>query len=352
MLLKILSFFTCVAALTGCSSGAPEIRTVCLRDDIGNYIIKWETYPAIEGSLKMYVSDNPETFNKSNPAVYANIGDGVATYVTNDNIKRKYFLLSFNDKYYQIVGGRAIVTDSIQNIRDIGGYLTTHSQRMTKWGKLYRSGELSSVSEWDSIRLANLDIKTIIDLRTASEGAYSPLRYTKANVIHIPIATGNMDDIPERIDEGHMRKGDGILYMQDMYLQFITSNSKQFAQVLDHLQNQDNYPVIINCSLGKDRTGFLSAMLLSALGVPEETILKDYMSSNDYIDKSHYAYMARGLDTDAQETITVLLSANESLMELVFQKIDKEYGSIDKYLSKGLQLTEKKRDRLKDILLY
>lgn len=352
MLLKILSLFASVAVLAGCTSNTPEIRAICLRDDIGNYLIKWETYPVIEGTLKMYVSDSPEAFDTSTPAVYANIGDGVTTYVTNDNIKRKYFLLSFNDKYYETVGGRSIVMDSIQNLRDLGGYFTSHNNQMTKWGKIYRSGQLSSMNEWDSIRMENLGIKTILDLRTNNEGAYSPIRYHKANIIHIPIATGNMVDIPERIREGHMRKGDGILYMQDMYLQFLAENNKQFAEVLNQLLNKDNYPILISCSLGKDRVGFLSAMLLASLDVPEETIMKDYVVSNDYINKKEYADMARSLDSDAQETITVLLSANESLMDLVFQQINKEYGSVDKYLSKGLQLTEKKRNQLKDILLY
>ena len=44
--------------------------------------------------------------------------------------------------------------------------------------------------------------------------------------------------------------------------------------------------------------------------------------------------MARKLNTDAQETITVLLGANETWLDLAFHKIKKEYGSTDKYLSK------------------
>ena len=85
MLVKIFSLFACVTLITGCSSNSPEIRTLCLRDDIGNYILKWETEPQMEGILKMYVSDDPESFNRSLPAGYANIKDGVTTYITNDN---------------------------------------------------------------------------------------------------------------------------------------------------------------------------------------------------------------------------------------------------------------------------
>ena len=51
----------------------------------------------------MTVSDNPDLFTNESPIIYANIKDGVATYITNDNISRKYFRLSFNDKYARII---------------------------------------------------------------------------------------------------------------------------------------------------------------------------------------------------------------------------------------------------------
>lgn len=63
--------------------------------------------------------------------------------------------------------------DSVQNFRDLGGYTSTNGKTV-KWGKVFRSGELSSLSEWDSIRLDNLGIKTIIDLRTNQETLTAP----------------------------------------------------------------------------------------------------------------------------------------------------------------------------------
>ena len=129
--------FTSVTLLTGCSSGrAPEIRAICLRDDIGNYIIKWETDPHTDGTMKLYVSDTPNSFDMSQPCSYASINDGRVTYITNDNITRKYFLLSFNDKYFRTVGARSVQMDSVQNLRDIGGYFSEHGDRVTSWGKI------------------------------------------------------------------------------------------------------------------------------------------------------------------------------------------------------------------------
>ena len=350
---QILFLLLNVILFAGCNStNAPEIRSLCLRDDIGNYIIKWETDPLINGVVKMYVSDNSEQFNTSVPAISANINNGVATYITHDNLARKYFLLSFNDKYFHTVGSRSVKMDSVQNVRDMGGYFNNHKTKMTRWGKIFRSGELRALSNRDSFRIDNIGIKTIVDLRGEDERSVSPEKYGKAKVISIPIPQHNLDVVKERITEGTMRKGDAVLYMQDTYLQYIDQDREQFGRALKVFLDKDNYPILINCSMGKDRTGFLSAMLMSAVGIPEETIIRDYLTSNDFIDISRLANLARGLSSDSQEAITVLVTANESLMDLVYRQIRKEYGSTDKFLSKGLHLTEKERDTLKDIILY
>ena len=351
MLSKVIFLCTGLLLLIGCNSRSPEIRAVCLRDDIGNYVIKWETEPIIEGTVKMYVSDSPDTFTYDAPAIYANIKEGIATYITHDNTTRKYFEMVFNIKCSRIVGARSVVMDSIQNLRDMGGY-NIRNKKTTRWGKLFRSGQLSSLSEWDSIRLDNLGIKTIIDLRTDAEIAAKPVKYTNAKIVHIPITNAQLPELPARIMSGTIRKGDAILYMQDLYLQLITENTQQFVKALEELQNPDNYPILFNCTLGKDRSGFLAAILLAALGASEDTIIKDYMASNEYINLNQLAYLARNLSTDAQEAITVVVSTNESFINLAIQKIRKDYGSVDKYLTKELQLDEKRRNRLKDILLY
>jgi protein-tyrosine phosphatase len=149
-----------------------------------------------------------------------------------------------------------------------------------------------------------------------------------------------------------MRKGDAILFLQDMYLQFIKGNSPMFASAMNELLDKENYPVLITCSLGKDRAGFLSALILGSLGVPEETILKDYTTSNDCIEINKIAKLANGLNADAQETFTVIINADETYLDIAIKKILKDYGSMDKYLDKEIGMNEKKRAKLKEIMLY
>lgn len=338
--------------LSACSSYTPDISIVCMRDDIGNYILKWETNPQIEGTLKIYASDDPSRFNKSTPVAYANISDGITTYITDNNITRKYFLLSFNDKYYRTIGSRSVLMDSVQNLRDLGGYKVRQNEKRTRWGKVFRSGKVSSLGDRDTLRLDILNIKTIIDLRTNEEVAVSPVRYKKANVIHIPVALGNLEEVNERIREKRIRKGDGVLFMQDLYLQFATANSEQFGKALDVFLDENNYPILFNCTLGKDRVGFMAAILLLSLGVPEDVVMRDYMETNNFIDLAPYQTHVREMDSNAQETLTVVLTANESFLNLALRRIEKEYGSFSKYLSKELNIHEKQQDRLKEILLF
>jgi protein-tyrosine phosphatase len=340
------------ASLSACSLHTPEIQTLCLRDDIGNYIIKWETNPPLEGSMRLYVSDTPGQFSKSDPVGYANISEGVTKYVTNDNITRKYFLLSFNDKYLEMVAARFVSMDSILNFRDIGGYATHGNKKKIRWGKVFRSGKIGTLSARDSIKLNKLGIKTIIDLRPEEEQAASPVGYTNAGIIHIPVSNGKWDGILARIDEGRARKGDGIVFMQDLYIQYVEEEKEQFAKALAVFEEKDNYPVVVSGSLGKDRVGFLMALLLAALDIPEEAILNDYLATNDFLGLNRFNAKVQELDPDAQQALTVVLSANPAFLNPAFQKIKKEYGSAKEYLANELHFSERQQNKLKEILLF
>ncbi|MDR1344011.1 MAG: tyrosine-protein phosphatase [Tannerellaceae bacterium] len=335
--------------MAGCASQAPEIYSLCQRDGIGNYVIKWETTPQMNGQMELLVSDSPDMFHAI-PAGHADIRDGVMTYVTNDNISRKYFRLSFDNTYEQMVASRLLLMDSVQNFRDMGGYISARGKSI-RWGKVFRSGAISRISDKDRSRLDRLKIKTIIDLRSKQEVRDMPVDYPKAEVINIPIIS-DANNIFSLIMEGKVRKGDGLLFMQDLYLQYITANEPAFAEALNLFLDEDNYPILFNCSMGKDRSGILAALLLAALDMPEEIIFSDYMATNDCLDIRRYANFVKGMDADAQEALTVVLSADETFLDVVFRKIKKEYGSVPQYLSKGMQLTDKRREKLKDILLF
>ncbi len=354
MLVRFKLFVICVTGfvlLSGCSSKEPDIQVLCNWTKIGNYIIKWETNPPMDGALKVYVSDNPELFDKNSLACTADLKRGVTRFISNDNITRKYFLLSFNDKYFRTVSARWLTLDYVHNLRDLGGYFTADRKHMVRWGRVFRSGQLSDINELDSFRIANLKVKTIIDLRSAEDFRNHPSKYTNANIINIPILKNDFDELQKKVQEGRMRRGDAMLYLQDLYLQFIFKYSGQFGKALKLFADKENYPILFNCYLGKDQSGFLAAMLLEILGMPEETIIRDYADSWGCIRKDLLMYLAKDLGYDGQETITTLLSSNEALMSFTLQQIKKKYGSIDNYVSKELKISDSERDAIRNAIL-
>ena len=346
----IIGIASLLFILTGCSSYSCDVHTLCMRDEIGNYIIKWETNPQIAGTVKIYVSDTPGKFDMSHPAIYAHIEDGVTRYVTQDNLSRRYFRLTFNDHCMTDVAARYSFMDHIQNFRDFGGYTTQKGKQM-KWGMIYRSGRIGKLSDRDSLRMLSTGIKTLLDLRTEEEVAQAPIYFPGIQIIHLPIPRGNQEEILTRLRENTIRKGDGLLYMEDTYIRFVSKYTADFARVFPFLLDEKNYPILIHGDLGKDRTGFLASLLLTIVGVPHETVQTDYLDSNRYIDPSFMFGTVSSLSTDAQETMTVLLSVNESFLDAAYREIEKQYGSFENYVDEGLGLSAKKQEKLKDILL-
>ncbi|HEY2331336.1 MAG TPA: tyrosine-protein phosphatase, partial [Acidimicrobiales bacterium] len=61
----------------------------------------------------------------------------------------------------------------------------------------------------------------------------------------------------------------------EMYLLFADEGALSLARALTVLAEGD-HPAVFHCAAGKDRTGVLAALLLLALGVPEDVVVDDY----------------------------------------------------------------------------
>jgi protein-tyrosine phosphatase len=94
---------------------------------------------------------------------------------------------------------------------------------------------------------------------------------------------------------------------------------------------------LYHCTAGKDRTGWASAVLLTILGVPRETVMADYLASNAYLAGSSRERVLTGAGVDASK---LMLSVNASWLEAAFAEVDEKYGSFDAYVRQGLGLTD------------
>ena len=148
--------------------------------------------------------------------------------------------------------------------------------------------------------------------------------------------------------------GDVDRYMQDWYRNFVTDeySLKQYARFLDVLLHVKNGAVVFHSATGEDRTGVGTALLLFALGVPKETIRRDYMRSNPCLE-DELKYMCRLYRADRPENsrkladLKAFYQVKESYINTVFDVIEKENGGIERFLRKKLYLTPKASEELK-----
>lgn len=347
----LVGYFAAVFLLPSCSGNSPDISVVCVENNVGNHIIKWETIPAIEGKVKIYASTDPDRIPEKKLVATANISDQLITIVTTDPSERFYYKLVFNNRYKKTVASHNINIPGIQNFRDIGG-LSTPKKKTTKWGQLYRSGQIESLSYSSHKELKNIGIKTIIDLRSESEiREGSQLVDESFNIINIPISTIKTKDIIKDLRNGKIKNDSIYRLMIRVNQDFVTYFRKEYRKVFDVLLEEDNYPVVISCTTGKGRTAVASALVLSALGVTDDLIMADYRLSDEFFDIPSASGYAYNLPFSSQEAITTLFSAREGFLDAARRQIEKNYGDIHNYLHRGIGLTDDEIKHLKNILL-
>ena len=348
---NLLSWLTILLVLPSCSGTPPTISVVCEENNVGNCVIKWETAPLLKGQVRVYASTSPELIPENSPIAMSNISSGKMTIVTDDPSRRYYYLMVFNNKYRVKVATRNINIPGIQNFRDLGGYRSSTTGKNVRWGMLYRSAQIDSLGCAARRELRNMGIRTIIDLRTPEELNNYPQIQKGFNVVHIPIATGNMEKVLQGIQEGKI-KGDTInRIVERMNRELVINYRDEYKKLFELLLDRSNYPAIIHCSSGKGRTGIASALVLATLGVNEDIIMQDYRLSNDYFNipkASKYAYK---LPVNSQEAITTVYTAKEDFLNAAKEEIERTYSDIPTYLRKGLGLTAENIEKLQNIML-
>jgi len=335
-----------------CSQEKSDIRVVCETEPVGNYLIKWETFPPLTGTVKIYESSVPDSFNLYSPLAETDISKGFKE-IAYQTGKRNYFKLVFNKKYSVITSERVIPMKGLFNFRDLGGYYNTKGKQ-TRWGKIYRSSSLSKATLSDAKTLNDLGIQTAIDFRTDKDRLDAPSKYLPPQNFSYPLRGNPPIFYVDRILSKKMKAGDVKVYAQDMFSFLLENNSEYFMKMFDLLLDENNYPVLIHCNMGTDRSAVAVVLILAALDIDMDQIINDYMLSNKQIDYNllipkDNVFME---DPEIQETFTALYRVHKRAITYSFDKIVKEYGSMDNYFNTALKLTAKKREKLKEIMLY
>jgi protein-tyrosine phosphatase len=235
---------------------------------------------------------------------------------------------------------RLVALEQGSNFRDIGGYATKDG-RHVRWGVIYRSGATPLLTANDIARIKALGLSNLVDLRSDEERSLAP---TKLDGIPYTAVGYSMQQ---------MMSGGGF-NIEGLYRKFPTFLAPQLKIIFRDLETPQSR-IAYNCSAGQDRTGFVTAIILAALGVPRETIYSDYLLSTQYRHPEYElptidpqaaasnpiaAYFAKYQKDPHYLTPAPLYGADKKpYLAASFDEIDKRWGSVDNYLRDEVGLT-------------
>jgi protein-tyrosine phosphatase len=354
------------ATAAGPSAPAKITAAAAERAQDGTYALSWTVRRP--GPAFVYASTDPRDPSRSGRLV-ARTTAASTTVGGLDPARRWYFEVAPKRSEHArgvIAGTRHIAFQGTANTRDLGGY-TTSDGRAVRWGAIYRSDALASLTDADMATLASLNLRTAVDFRGPEEiakagpnrlapgtrGLDIPLLDEGGNALAAALTaalhSGDSATLEEMLGDGK-----AVQINVDSYRRMATSKDAQagFAAVLRRLAGGADTPLLYNCTAGKDRTGLMSAVILTVLGVPRDTVIKDFLLSNDYLAASHqqtYDYLAsKGIDT---ALIRPLMEQRAQYLESFFDGVDAKYGTFHRYVRDGLGLDAKTVAALKRALL-
>lgn len=245
-------------------------------------------------------------------------------------------------------GGASLGLEKAPNGRDLGGYLTRDGRTVVA-GQLLRTEALSRLTAQDLAVLAGLGVRTVVDFRGEAEvGMSGPdLLPSGCTNLHLPVFAADHDiyvtlgALFTGGDESEQRRvlGDGGAerIMEDMYRWFVSDPAARapYAQTLKRVADAGERPVLFHCTAGKDRTGWMGAIILTALGVPEETVFADYLLTNER--QASLLDLFTGPDSVIDpELVRPLLDVRESYLRAAFDQVSQDFGTFRAFVEDGL----------------
>ncbi len=248
--------------------------------------------------------------------------------------------------------------DGIENFRDFGGAASTLGGRV-RTSRLYRAGHLGAATPADLAALEQLRIATIVDLRRPTERAQQPSRWTTFAGRVIVSDAGDRAEGPhvEFLHTGDLSDAGVEAYLSGYYRRapFEPRHLALFADAFAALDESDG-AMLIHCAAGKDRTGLLAALVLSALGVARADMLADFMQTNaTMMTPERRRRVGASLQpiigqAPSEAILLGFMGVTAAHLDIAFAAIDSEAGSLDAYLA-TLGVDAARRQRLRARLL-
>jgi protein-tyrosine phosphatase len=231
-------------------------------------------------------------------------------------------------------------------------------------GVLFRSTALDRLDADDTAALTDLSIRCVVDFRTATERTNQPDRTPPgARELVEDVLADSQIAAPAQMQAffrepsqavAFLTSGRGDDAMRSAYREFITLPSARagLGAFYRLLLDDADLPVLYHCTTGKDRTGWATAALLTLLGVSEDDVYREYLLTNEQLlpalEPLFQRFAAHGAP---RELLIPVLGVDRSYLDTSFAELRAEYGTIERYFSDGLGITEAEQQQLRDKLV-
>ena len=218
---------------------------------------------------------------------------------------------------------RHLPLEGTRNVRDIGGYPAAQG-RVTRWRTLLRADQLDRLPAHAQRELLDLGIRQVVDLRWPDELDRHPSVFDRAVGVryrHVPLLA---DDPTPHVG------------LAGMYRHILDVRAPQLAEVVGALLDDDGLPAVVGCAAGKDRTGVVVALLLDAVGVPEDIIVEDYALSARL-----FASPVAHVEPDDWRATPIVVDSPPAFMREALEHLEREHGGARALLRRqGLSLAD------------
>jgi len=333
----------------------------CEQTGASTFRITYEAAPGT-GAVRIYASASPDRADTPTPVLTTTTSP--ATVSVPARVGRVYFHLQPESGPTRVVATRRLPLDGAVNFRDLGGY-RTNDDRYVKWGLLYRTDHLVALTARDYEYLASLGIRLVCDLRTPGERQRSPTKWQGAEPSFLEASILSDAQVPASPvvlpKDEFMRRFEIVssgksLTLASNYSRFVVEYVASYRQLFGRLVAGE-LPAVTHCTAGQDRTGVYSAILLTALGVPRETVVADYLLTSKYRLTDAVVEQRRrewkelyGVDA-MPAVVRGIQGLRAETLNATFDVIDKTYGSFDAFRRDALNVSDAELLRLRDRLL-
>jgi len=239
------------------------------------------------------------------------------------------------------------ILEGAPNFRDLGG-LPAAAGRTLRHRRLFRSDHLGKLGASDLAHIAAAlgPAVRVLDFRGEAERGSAVCAIPGATVHSLPIEPSIVQKLADLLEAGAAVTGDDtVALMQDTYRNFVRRSSARYADFFGHVLAADAAPIVFHCTAGKDRTGLAAVLLLHALGVEHDVIVRDFLATNDRL-------AGRALPAGLPpEVAAVLWTVRMDFLQAALDVVDQDYGGLDGYLRDVIGVGARERAQLAGLYL-